>query len=450
VAGLGALAAAILAASLTRQIRAITELLGQLGVGNFDARCRVVSRDELGDVAVSLNAMLDNTLSLIQSADERDRIQASIQKLLEEMSGVADGDLTKEAEVTSDVTGAIADAFNYMMGQLRQIISNVQGATLQVTSSATEIQATAAHLVQGSETQAAQIVNTSTAIGEMAQSIQQVSENATVSATVAEQARSNAQNGAAAVQNTMQGMSRIRDQVQETAKRIKRLGESSQQIGEIVQLIDDIADRTSILALNASIQAAMAGEAGRGFAVVAEEVERLAERSTNATKKIASLVKTIQSETNEAVTAMEACTSEVVEGSKVATQAGQALVEIEAVSTRLAELIQSISRAARQQARASEGVARSMTEISQVTQQTAAGTKQAVVSVTTLATLAEELRGSVSTFRLPGDEGAGDGASLFDIGSLSFVSKSSPRANGNGSGNGHSTGSHGSKDSVRV
>jgi twitching motility protein PilJ len=239
----------------------------------------------------------------------------------------------------------------------------------------------------------------------------------------------NARQGADAVNNTIEGMNRIRDQVQETAKRIKRLGESSQQIGEIVQLIDDIADRTSILALNASIQAAMAGEAGRGFAVVAEEVERLAERSTNATKKIAGLVKAIQSETNEAVTAMEEGTREVVEGSKLANQAGQALSEIQNVSGRLAELIQSISQASRQQARVSESVAKSMTQISEVTQQTAAGNKQAAVSVNSLASLADELRSSVSTFRLPGMNTLHEGQvapSLHDL------SKDRKRPSGNG------------------
>jgi twitching motility protein PilJ len=192
----------------------------------------------------------------------------------------------------------------------------------------------------------------------MASSIQQVSDNATLSAAVADQSRANAKTGAQAVQNNISGMQRIREQVQETAKRIKRLGERSQEIGEIIQLIDDIADRTSMLALNASIQAAMAGEAGRGFAVVAEEVERLADRSTNSTKQIAALIKSIQSETNDAVTAMEETTREVVAGSSLATEAGQALSEIESVSNRLADLIQTISHAAQQQARGSEAITR--------------------------------------------------------------------------------------------
>ena len=400
-----AVAAVGVSRPLTRQIDKIQETFSLVGMGDFDARVEVVSRDELGEMAASLNAMLDNTLTLIQSNEERERIQNAIMKLLDEISGVAERDLTVEAEVTADMTGAIADSFNMMIEQLREIISDVQDTTLQVSASANEVQATTEHLAIGSEEQAAQIVETSVAIDEMAASIQQVSEHAALSATVGEQAINNAQQGARAVQETIGGMNRIREQVQETAKRIKRLGESSQEIGEIVQLISDIADRTSILALNASIQAAMAGEAGRGFAVVAEEVERLAERSTEATKQIDALIRTIQNETYEAVAAMETMTNDVVAGSELAHNAGQALEEIEAVSTQLGELIQSISLASRQQARGSETIARSMNEIAEVTQQTAAGAKQAAISINNLSELADDLRSSVSTFKLPGSNG---------------------------------------------
>jgi methyl-accepting chemotaxis protein len=391
----------LLSRTLTTQIRYIMDMFSEIGMGNFTARAKVTSGDELGSMATSLNAMLENTLTLIQTREQRDAIQESIMKLLEEVSGVAEGDLTREAEVTAEVTGAIADSFNYMILELRRIIQSVQATTQEVSSSAAEIRSTTEHLSQGSETQAYQIVETSKAVKEMSDSITQVSDNAAQSATVSQQALANAQRGTKAVQDTILGMNRIRDQVQETAKRIKRLGESSQEIGEIVQLIEDIADRTSILALNASIQAAMAGEAGRGFAVVAEEVERLAERSTDATKQIAMLIKTTQTETTEAVAAMEATTHDVVTGSQLADQAGQALGEIENVSNNLAGLIQSISMASKQQARGSENLARSMTEISDVTQQTAAGTRQAAVAINELATLADQLRTSVSRFKLP-------------------------------------------------
>ena len=394
-------AAFVLSGGLVRQIRAIGDLFAQIGAGNLKARAPVVSRDELGAMAGSLNSMLDNTLTLIQSREDRDRIQASIRKLLEEVSGVAEGDLTGEAEVTPDVTGAIADSFNVMIAELRRIIGEVRDTTLQVSSSASEIHTTTEHLAQGSEAQALQILDTTAAVDEMAVSVQQVSETSAQAAAVAEQALANARTGADSVGKTISGMNAIRGQVQETARRIKRLGESSQEIGEIVQLIGDIADRTSILALNASIQAAMAGEAGRGFAVVAEEVERLAERSAEATKRIATLIRSVQGETVEAVSAMEATTREVVAGSTLANDAGRTLGEIEAVSNRLSELIQSISLAAKQQARGSESVAKSMSEISEVTQQTSAGTKQAAVAIRNLAELADELRESLDRFRLP-------------------------------------------------
>ncbi len=397
-----ALAAAFYLARLVlRQVNSISQTFTRIGIGDFGARAEVLGRDELGVTSRSLNAMLDNTLSLIQSREERDSIQGSIVKLLDEVSGVADGDLTREAEVTADVTGAIADSFNLMISELRRIISTARDTTFQVSSAANQIQSTAQHLAEGSERQSSELAGTSAAVDELAVSVAQVSESSVQAASVADQALATAKQGAEAVSKTIEGMSSIRQQVQETAKRIKRLGESSQEVGEIVQLIGDIADRTSILALNASIQAAMAGEAGRGFAVVAEEVERLAERSAEATKRIGTLIKSIQSETTEAVAAMEATTREVVGGSSLANEAGQALGAIQSVSNRLAEIIQSISLAAKQQARGSEGVARAMNDISQGTQRTAAGTKQAAVSIRNLAGLADDLRESMDRFRLP-------------------------------------------------
>lgn len=408
VGGLGLLAiivVVVVAVLFTRgindQIANITSVFRSVGEGDYAARATTDSNDEFGIVASGLNSMLDNTVQLIQTSEERDTMQFAIMKLLEEVSVVAEGDLTVEAEVTADMTGAIADSFNFMIEQLRNIIFDVQEATLQVSSSANEVQATTEYLAQGSETQAAQILDTSAAIDEMTVSIQQVSESAVMSAEVGQQATNSAKRGSQAVQATVQGMDRIREQVEETAKRITRLGRSSEEIGKIVQLIGDIADRTSILALNASIQAAAAGDAGRGFAVVAEEVERLAERSTEATRQIATLTRTIQSETQEAVASMQAATTEVVAGTKLAREAGDTLQEIQKVSDRLAELIQSISLAAKQQARGSETIALAMNDIADVTQQTAAGTKQAAVSISSLAMLADNLRNSVSTFKLP-------------------------------------------------
>jgi twitching motility protein PilJ len=386
---------------ITRQVGGMMKLFVSIGAGDFTARAEVRSKDELGQATSSLNTMLDSVLALIQSREERDRIQESIRKLLDEIGGLAEGDLTKQAEVTAEITGAIADAFNNVTEELRSVISKVQDTTKEVTSSASEVQGTTEHLAVGSESQAVQIVEASAAIDEMAVSIQQVSGNAASAAAVAESALGSAKMGTQAVLKTIDGMNGIRQQVQQTAKRIKRLGESSQEIGEIVQLINDIAERTTILALNASIQAAMAGEAGKGFAVVAEEVERLADHSTEATKKISTLIKSIQADTNEAIAAMEETTREVVAESGLANEAGQRLSDIERVSSQLAEIIQSISQASKQQSRGSEGVAKSMSEISQVTQQTAAGAKQAAISIRKLVELADNLRGSLDRFKLP-------------------------------------------------
>jgi methyl-accepting chemotaxis protein len=379
----------------------LVNVCNAIAVGDLTSRVIDPGTSELGTVGRSLNKMLDNTISLVQSREERDVMQSAIMKLLDEVSGVAEGDLTAEAQVTADMTGALADSFNFMIAELRSIIGRVQGATRDVSKSLGELRGFTSTLASGTEQQASQAIEASAAIEEMATSINQVSENASSSAAVAEQARSNAEQGARAVSRTIEGMKAVRDQVQETAKRIKRLGESSQEIGEIVELIGDIADRTSILALNASIQAAMAGEAGRGFGVVAEEVERLADRATEATKKAAMLVKTTQSETAEVMAAMEDTTREVVNRSAIANEAGVALTEIQGVSNRLAELIQAISDAAQQQARGSQQIARSMNEMSSVTRTTAQSTKETANAIGSLAMLADNLNLSVARFKLP-------------------------------------------------
>lgn len=388
--------------TLIDPVRSLSRTNERIRGGDLRARATIESQDELGAMANEFNALLDRMVSLVETTEaDRDNMQESIMRLLAEVSDVAKGDLTVAAVVTEDMTGAIADSFNHMIGQLRQLVTSVQDATLQVSSSASQIQNTAELLAEGSISQAEQIVDSAAALDEMAVSIQQVSENASLSATVADQALANAKQGSLAVQNTVEAMHRMRDQVQETSARIQSLGQRSQEISEIVQLIADIADRTGVLALNASIEASLAGEAGQGFAIVAHEVERLADRATDATKQINDLVDSIQSETHEAMMAMVSSTREVAEGSRVADQAGQALHEIESVSTRLANLIQSISLAATQQARGSESLSRAMSEISEVTQDTASGTKQAAESISQLAMLADELRGSVSTFKLP-------------------------------------------------
>jgi twitching motility protein PilJ len=397
----GLLFSALIARGLVRQVAELARVFRDVGQGQLDSRARPLSGDELGKAAHSLNGMLDTTRRLMQSEEERNAIQSATIKLLDDVSSVAQGDLTAQAEVTPDITGAIADAFNFMIVELQQLIRQVQAASQEVNATAGKVQETTDALARGSQQQALKIAQTSAVIEAMAASTSLVSQNATSASQVAQEALVNARTGAQAVGRTIEGMGSIRGQVQETARRIKRLGESSQEIGEIVQLIGDIADRTSMLALNASIQAAAAGEAGRGFAVVAEEVERLAERSAQASKSIASLLKTIQSETQEAVTAMEVTTQGVVQGSGVAQEAGVALAQIESVSNRLAALLQSISQAAVEQAHGSEGAVNAMNQISTVTSQAATGAQRAAASLRYLTQLSDQLAASVARFRVP-------------------------------------------------
>lgn len=389
---------------IAQQVRSMSETFRQVSKGNYDARAEVYSEDELGIMAQATNEMLANTLSLIQSKDERDRIQSSILRLLDQVSGVAAGDLSRDAEVTAEVTGAIADSFNYMLSELRAVIGAVQRTADEVTRTAQQVQSSVEAMAAESQEQSGRIQVASGSIRAMTESIQQVAEAATAASKVAAEALESALAGGESVRRTIAGMQGIRGQVQETAKRMKRLGESSQEIGEIVQLISDISDRTSILALNASIQAATAGEAGKGFAVVAEEVERLAERATEATKRITTLIKSVQSDTTEAISAMEETTREVVNGSKVASEAGDRLTQIESVSKQIAGLVQGITESATRDAEGAEIVGRSVGSISDATERTARGTRLAAGEIRRLAALVTELSESLSRFRLPGHE----------------------------------------------
>jgi twitching motility protein PilJ len=330
-----------------------------------------------------------------------DRNQEAIMRLLDEMGSLAEGDLTVKATVTEDMTGAIADSINFAVEQLRSLVQTITDTSVQVASSAQETQATAMHLAEAAEHQAQEINSASDRISEIAASINQVSRNSAESADVAQRSVQIATKGAGVVRQTIAGMDSIRDQIQETSKRIKRLGESSQEIGSIVELINDISEQTNILALNAAIQAASAGEAGRGFAVVADEVQRLAERASNATKRIETLVQTIQSDTNEAVSSMEQTTSEVVAGARLAEDAGTALGEIEKVSSDLSNLIQGISSAAQQQSSAATNITATMNTIQSITAQTSQGANQTAASIGNLAQLAADLRRSVADFKLP-------------------------------------------------
>ncbi|MCK9380315.1 MAG: methyl-accepting chemotaxis protein [Sulfuritalea sp.] len=350
------------------------------------------------DESLRRSAEADHQRRLAESA--KDVTQGAILRLMNEMGDLADGDLTIRATVSEDITGAIADSVNYTVEELAVLVRRINDAAERVTRASNAAQSTSNDLLSATKVQSAEIQSANATVLEMANSMKTVSSSALESARVARASLEAAQKGAAAVSNSIAGMNEIRTQIQETSKRIKRLGESSQEIGEIVELISDITEQTNVLALNAAIQAASAGEAGRGFSVVAEEVQRLAERSGEATKQIAAIVKTIQTDTHDAVGAMEQSTQGVVEGAKLSDAAGQALNEISSVSQDLARLIQAISTDTQAQANIATKVANSMQDILRITGQTTASTQETAVSIGELTELAVELKGSVSGFKV--------------------------------------------------
>ncbi len=355
----------------------------------------------LGTLLLLGKVFLDDArVRAFESEEENKRNQEAILRLLNEMGNLADGDLTVQASVTEDVTGAIADSINFTIEELRTLVKGINSATDQVTKATQDAQAISNRLYEASQRQNREIHQASASVLQMAQSINEVSQSAGQSAKVAQQSLAAAEKGTQSVQNQIAGMNEIRAQIQDTSKRIKRLGESSLEIGEIVELISDLTEQTNILALNAAIQAASAGEAGRGFTVVAEEVQRLAERSGEATKQIDAIVKTIQADTQDAVAAMEKSTVGVVEGTKLSDTAGQALEEIRRVSRELAELIDGISAQTQKQSMSVTDVTHGMQGILQITEETTEGTKQTNVSIGQLTRLAAELRSSVAGFKV--------------------------------------------------
>jgi twitching motility protein PilJ len=338
-----------------------------------------------------------------EQGQQNERNQQAILRLLDEMGSLADGDLTVEATVTEDITGTIADSFNYAIEELRKLVATVNETAIMVESAAKQTESSAGHMATAAENQGREINAATESVVSMASSLEEVSGNAERSSDVARHSVEVAHKGGEAVRRTIDGMNAIRETIQDTSKRIKRLGESSQEIGNIVELINDIAEQTNILALNASIQASMAGEAGRGFAVVADEVQRLAERSTNATRQIEVLVRTIQSDTNEAVVSMERSTTDVVGGALLAENAGAALDEIEQVSNQIASLVQNISGSARQQAGSAADVTRRTRRLREISEETGKATTATADSIAKLSELASQLRESVAGFTLPGE-----------------------------------------------
>ncbi len=412
---------------IKERIQSLADACRDYAAGDRSVRVGVSGDDDFAGLSMSLNTLFDNQTNspgatFAAAGGDAAALQAQIEKLLQEVSAVGDGDLRVQAEVTPDTLGVLADSFNYMIEELAKVVGRVQSTAVQVTNATRRILDRSAELAQASETQVAQISQTTEAVEALAGFIQNVARNAQLCVEVAQEALRSAATGQHAVRQTIEGMMLIRENVQETSKKIKRLGERSNEIGEIVRIIEDIADQTNLLALNAAIQSAMAGEHGRGFAVVADEIRLLAERSTESTKRIATLVKSIQGDTYEAVVAMEDSTQEVVKGSQLADEAGRSLNSIYSAVERQAQMIEGIARAANEQTSVSEAVAVAMGRISEITRQTDAGTQEAAVSVSYLAELAEQLRASVSTFRLP-DRNNEMGGSFSNVTSVTELSE---------------------------
>ncbi|MCS7211560.1 MAG: methyl-accepting chemotaxis protein [Chloroherpetonaceae bacterium] len=383
----------------------IKSLMSSVLAGDFNARSSLATGDEFEEIANQFNEMIRRLSALIETETERDAMQKQLTDLLIVVSNSAEGDFTQRAVVTEGALGALADSFNLMVDDLGKLIEEVQTAALQVGGAASEILAATEQMARGAEEQSVQVANASAAVEEMAASIRQVAMNADSAAEAAQRAAQVAQTGGNTVLETIEGMRRIRATVQDSAQKIKSLGESSLEISKIVQTIEDIANQTNLLALNATIEAARAGEAGRGFAVVAEQVRELAERSSKATNDISQLVQTIQSETQDAVSAMERGTLEVERGTKLADQASRALEEIRSVVQQSTELIQEISLAAKQQDIASSGVVSAMNEVSQIAKQSLLGSKQSAQLAMRLNAITQQLARSVSRFRIPASSG---------------------------------------------
>jgi twitching motility protein PilJ len=381
-------------------VKALAAFAERVGTGDFKARLQGGGDDDFGYIALNLNQAAEKAAKAMQDEEAQRNLQRSVTEFLTIVSQIARGDLTLRGVVTSDALGNVVDSVNYMLDNFTQVLRRVRDAANDVSSSANQILSASETMATGATQQDHEITNTSSAVEELTVSMKQVSNNAEASAEAARRALDAAEQGNRSVRDTLEGMQRIRASVQATAKKIKSLGDRSLEISEIINVINDITEQTNLLALNAAIEAARAGEAGRGFAVVADEVRKLAEHSRTATKDIAALIKAIQAETNEAVVVMEEGTREVEVGARLADQAGKALEAISAVVRQSAELVQEISLASKQQVRGTEGVANAMQIISNITRQTSQGARQTAHSMELMVKMSEQLNEALSQFRV--------------------------------------------------
>lgn len=396
-----------LGGSLLSPVTELAKFSERLAVGDPKARVDVTATNELGYIADNLNRAVAKVSKAANNQESSDALQRSITELLTVINQVARGDLSLRGKVTNDALGNVADSVNYMLDNFTKVLERVRKAAMEVTACSNNILVAADQMQAGATQQDQEITNTSSAVEELTVSMKQVSNNAEASAEAARRALDAAEQGNRAVRDTLEGMQRIRSSVQATAKKIKSLGDRSLEISEIINVINDITEQTNLLALNAAIEAARAGDAGRGFAVVADEVRKLAEHSRSATKDIAALIKAIQAETNEAVVVMEEGTKEVESGATLADQAGRALDAISNVVRQSAELVQEISLASKQQVRGTEGVAHAMQIISNITRQTSQGTRGTVATVSQLVKLSDQLNDGLAQFRASSKNGGG-------------------------------------------
>jgi methyl-accepting chemotaxis protein len=404
--GMAGLLAWRLFGALLSPVQQLAQFSERFAAGDSRARVEVSSSDELGYIAENLNRAVAKVSKATSNQEANENLQRSITELLNVINQVARGDLSLRGKVTNDALGNVADSINYMLDNFTKVLERVRKAAMEVTACSNNILVAADEMQAGATQQDQEITNTSSAVEELTVSMKQVSNNAEASAEAARRALDAAEQGNRAVRDTLEGMQRIRASVQATAKKIKSLGDRSLEISEIINVINDITEQTNLLALNAAIEAARAGEAGRGFAVVADEVRKLAEHSRSATKDIAALIKAIQAETNEAVVVMEEGTKEVEGGATLADQAGRALDAISSVVRQSAELVQEISLASKQQVRGTEGVAHAMQIISSITRQTSQGTRGTVATVSQLVKLSDQLNEALAQFRATAKHGA--------------------------------------------
>jgi twitching motility protein PilJ len=381
-------------------VRDLMKVAESLGRGDLTKKVSVSTGDELGQLGETFNRTIDRLQGLVHTETDRDKMQSQVMNLLTVVSSAAEGDLTAKAEVTADALGSVADAFNLMITGLMTLVTHASNVAFEIQHSTTEILHASERMKKGAAHQAVQIRNASDSVNAMSHTIQRMAENADAATQTSHKATQAAVKGGASVTETMKGMQRIRAAVQSTSKKIKGLGERSLEIGAIIEVINEIATQTNLLALNAAIEAARAGEQGKGFAVVADEVRKLAERAGRATKDITGLIKGIQVETSEAVTVMEESTREVEEGTRLADQAGAALREIEQIVKQTAGLVTDITRAAGDQVKVTESVVLSMDTISKVTEETTLGVQETVSTIGKLAELSKQLTDAIGRFKL--------------------------------------------------